>query len=85
MAPWHNNAPCLARYHALSELANGVAIVAGGILLDHVVNTSQAGRIYAHIFLLACIARTLLVALAARIIEPGARPLGKSFAITRLN
>ena len=80
LAPWHNNAPYLALYHALSDLANGVAIVAGGALLDQLIQASDAPvgsmaamGVYAQLFLVAWIGRTLLVALLARLVEPGAK------------
>jgi predicted MFS family arabinose efflux permease len=79
LAPSHNNAPYLALYHALSDLANGVAIVGGGVLLDSLLDASaEAGssgaiRLYGRLFLIAWIGRTLMAALLAGLIEPGAR------------
>jgi MFS family permease len=71
-----NNAPYIAMLHALSDLANGVAIVAGGMLLARIPNDgSQAMDFYARLFLLGWLGRTLAAALAARIIEPGAKRL----------
>jgi Na+/melibiose symporter-like transporter len=76
LASESNNAPYIATYYALSDLFNGLAIVAGGLLLERLLaDGSQAMRLYAQVFLLAWIGRTLAAGLAARIIEPGARRL----------
>jgi hypothetical protein len=76
LASENNNAPYIATYHALSDLANGLAIVAGGMLLERLIaDGSHAMRLYAQLFLLGWIGRTLAAGLAARIIEPGARRL----------
>jgi MFS family permease len=71
-----NNAPYIATYHALSDVANGFAIVAGGILLQRLMaDGSQAMRLYAQVFLWGWIGRTLAAGLAGTIMEPGARRL----------
>ncbi len=76
LAAENNNAPYIAVHHALSDLANGLAIVGGGMLLERLsADGSQAMRLYAQLFLLGWIGRTLAAGLAARIIEPGARRL----------
>jgi Na+/melibiose symporter-like transporter len=73
LAAENNNAPYIAMYHALSDLANAVAIVAGGTILQQLFEGgSQALRLYAQWFFLGWIGRTLVAGLAARIIEPGA-------------
>jgi len=80
LAAESNNAPYIATYHALSDLANGLATVAGGVLLERLdVGGSDAMRLYAQLFLLGWIGRTLAAGLAARIIEPGARRLRDLF------
>jgi MFS family permease len=79
LAPAENNAPFLAVYHAAGELANGIAAVGGGLYFDLLAGGGPAAlQTYAHLFLWAWIARTLAVALAARLIEPGAQRLTTS-------
>ncbi|MEX2308530.1 MAG: MFS transporter [Pirellulales bacterium] len=80
LAAEDNNAPYIAAYYALSDLTNGLAIVAGGMLVERLAdNGSEAMRLYAQLFLLAWIGRTLAALLAARLIEPGARRLRDLF------
>jgi MFS family permease len=81
LAPPDNNAPFLAVYQALSDLVNGLTIIAGGLFIEVRLRAggSDALAIYAQIFLGAWIGRTLLVALLARLIEPGAEPLSEFF------
>jgi MFS family permease len=76
LAPEDNNAPYLAVYQAASDLANGLAIVAGGALLDRLrAGGTEAMTLYANVFLAGWIGRTLAVVLLARLVEPGARRL----------
>ncbi len=77
LAPADNNAPYIAVYQALSDLMNGLTMVAGGILIDATLRAggSPAIELYAKIFQFAWIGRTLLAGLLEWIIEPGARPL----------
>jgi MFS family permease len=76
LAAENNNAPYIATYHALSDLANGIAIVAGGMLLERLPAAgSQSMSLYAYLFLFGWLGRTLVACLAASIIEPGARRL----------
>jgi MFS family permease len=76
LAPADNNAPYLAVYHATGELANGIAAVGGGMLFDVLTGGGpEALRVYAYLFFSAWIARTMAVALVARLIEPEARGL----------
>jgi MFS family permease len=76
LASENNNAPYIAMHHALSDLANGLAIVAGGMLLEHLrTDGSHDLQLYAQLFVIGWLGRTLAAGLAARIIEPGARRL----------
>ncbi len=76
LAPEDNNSPYLAVYQALSDLANGVAVIFGGIVLDRLrAGGSDVMAIYAAVFLAGWIGRTLAALLVARIEEPGARRL----------
>lgn len=74
LAPEDNNAPFVAIYHAVSDLANGVAIVVGGAILDHITAAgTNALSFYGQIFVLGWIGRMLAIPLLAWLIEPGAR------------
>jgi predicted MFS family arabinose efflux permease len=76
LAPEDNNAPYLAVYQTAGDLANGVAIVAGGTLLDRLLaGGADATTLYTWIFLAGWIGRTLAAVLLARLVEPGARRL----------
>jgi len=77
LAPQENNAPFLAVYQAISDLVNGVTIIAGGLLIDERLRAggSNALTLYAQIFIWAWIGRTLLAGFLARLIEPGAKHL----------
>jgi len=76
LAPAENNAPFVAVYHAVADLANGVMIIAGGAILDHLRSQGwKDGSFYAELFLIGFIGRALAVPLLARLIEPGARRL----------
>ena len=76
LAPEDNNAPYIAMYQAASDLANGVAIIIGGLVLDRLkAGGSDVVMLYAAVFLAGWIGRTLAAALLARIEEPGARRL----------
>lgn len=76
LAPDDNNAPFIAIYHAVGDLANGIAIVAGGAILDYITaKGSGALPIYTTIFIVGFLGRLLVVPLLARLIEPGARRL----------
>jgi Na+/melibiose symporter-like transporter len=80
LAAENNNAPYIAAYHALSDLTNGFSIVAGGMLLERLVaGGSHVLRLYAQLFLLGWVGRTLAAGLAASLIEPGARRLRDLF------
>jgi Na+/melibiose symporter-like transporter len=75
LAPADNNAPYLTVYYAICDLANGVAILAGGLLLEmlFVSDESDAMRIFTSVFIVGWIGRTMAAALAATLIEPGAK------------
>ncbi len=77
LAPQENNAPYLAVYQAISDVMNGLTIIAGGWLIDERLRAggSDALTLYAQIFLWAWIGRTLLAGFLVRLIEPGARRL----------
>ncbi len=71
LAPAENNAPFVAVYHAVADLANGVMIIAGGAILDHLRSQGwKDGSFYAELFLVGFIGRALAVPLLARLIEP---------------
>lgn len=74
LAPEDNNAPFVAIYHTVGDLANGVAIIVGGWILDRITaEGTHAGGLYAQIFLLGFLGRLLVVPFLMRLIEPGAR------------
>jgi hypothetical protein len=74
LAPETNNAPYIAAYYALSDLANGVATVFGGLVLERLyADNSNPMKLYATLFLLGWLGRTLAATLAARIQEPNVR------------
>jgi len=79
LAPEDNNAPFVAIFHTVGDLANGVAIIAGGFILDYLdalkKDPENALTFYAQIFVLGWIARLLVTPLLAWIIEPGAKRL----------
>ncbi|MEX2315823.1 MAG: MFS transporter [Pirellulales bacterium] len=78
LAPADNNAPYLAVYHAISDLAGGLAIVAGGHLFDKLDSGgSGALQLYAQVFFWGWIARTSAIVFLVRIVEPGAQRLGR--------
>jgi MFS family permease len=71
LAPADNNAPYLAAYHAVSDVANGAAIICGGLLYDRLAEAgSDALALYAQLFFWGWVARTSAVLLLARLIEP---------------
>jgi MFS family permease len=81
LAPPENNAPYLAVYHAMSDLAGGAAIVAGGVLFDQLAATAGGSlHHYAQIFIWAWLGRTSAVILLARLIEPDARGVSEFVA-----
>jgi hypothetical protein len=68
----------LASYHAFSDVANGVAIIFGGLLYDHLNQGGDAAlTLYAQLFLWGWVARSAIVCLIARMIEPTNRPTQK--------
>lgn len=74
LAPADNNAPYLAVFHATGDLANGLATVAGGLLYDQQLLAGTAPlSLYAWLFFLGWLGRTLTALLIARLIEPGAQ------------
>ncbi len=76
LAPAENNAPFVAVYHTVADLANGATIILGGWVYDRLgVQGSQASSLYAQLFLAGCVCRILAIPLLARLIEPGARRL----------
>jgi hypothetical protein len=71
LAPADNNAPYLAAYHAVSDVANGAAIVCGGLLYDRLAEGgSDSLALYARLFFWGWVARTSAVFFLARLIEP---------------
>jgi MFS family permease len=80
LASEENNAPYIAAFHAISDLANALTIIVGGMLLERLrAEGSQAMQLYAQLFVLGWIGRTLAAGLVARLIEPGARRLRDLF------
>ncbi len=79
LAPQDNNAPFVAIFHATGDLANGVAVIVGGLIYDYLEilkkDPEQAIKFYVQIFLLGWIARLLVTPLLAWLIEPGAKRL----------
>jgi hypothetical protein len=77
LAPADNNAPYLAVYYAVCDLANGVATVLGGVLIERVFasDAEAAMRIYVWAFIAGWLGRTAAAAIAATLIEPGAKRL----------
>src|SRR6476660_2828790 len=79
LAPEDNNTPFVAIIHTVGDLANGVAIIIGGCILDYLdvlkKDPEHALVFYAQIFVLGWIARLLVTPLLAWIIEPGAKRL----------
>jgi MFS family permease len=73
-----NNMPYVATYHSVSDFANGIAIICGGLLYDRLVaGGSDALQLYAQLFFWGWVARTSAVVFLARLIEPEARRLGE--------
>jgi len=59
LAPADNNAPYLAVYYSISDLAGGLAIVAGGHLYDRLAGGGfEVLSIYTQLFVWAWVART---------------------------
>jgi MFS family permease len=79
LAPEDNNAPFVAIFHTVGDLANGVAIIIGGWILDYLdvlkKEPEHALTFYAQIFVLGWAARLFVTPLLAWIIEPGAKRL----------
>jgi predicted MFS family arabinose efflux permease len=67
-----NNAPYLAAYHALSDLANGAAIIGGGVLYDRLAaGGSGALILYAQLFLAGWLARSSAALLLVHLHDRG--------------
>jgi MFS family permease len=74
LAPPDNNAPYVAVYHAVGDLANGAMLIAGGVIYDWLTaTTSPAASLYFELFAVGFVGRALVVPLVAWLIEPGAR------------
>jgi MFS family permease len=73
LAPADNNAPYISAYYAISDLAYGVSTVIGGIYFDQLLAKGrEAMSIYAGLFVVGWIGRTLSTLLLMRLPEPGA-------------
>jgi MFS family permease len=73
LAPPDNNVPYLAVYYAVNDLVNGLTMVAGGVAFDMLQGGGRdALELYAWLFALGWLVRTLVVLMVARLIEPGA-------------
>lgn len=76
LAPPDNNSPYLAVYYAISDLANGVATIAGGLFFDKLrAGGSDALALYAGLFVAGWLGRSVAVLFVVWLIEPGARRL----------
>jgi MFS family permease len=74
LAPPDNNAPFVAVYHSVADLANGLTIIAGGWILDRLnAQGTQATALYAELFVVGFVCRALAIPLLARLVEPGAK------------
>lgn len=73
LAPADNNAPYLAAYYSVSDLLFGTSIVLAAWICDRLEDRGyEILQIYAGMFLLGWIGRTLVAALLVPIEEPGA-------------
>jgi predicted MFS family arabinose efflux permease len=71
LAPADNNAPFVAVYHAVADLANGATTIFGGWVLDHIGATDpEAGPLYVKLFVVGFVARMLAVPLLVWLREP---------------
>lgn len=76
LAPPDNNAPFVAAYHTVADLANGLTIIAGGWILDRLkTQETHVMTLYAGLFVLGFGCRALAIPLLAWLKEPGARSL----------
>ncbi|TWT88696.1 Major Facilitator Superfamily protein [Pseudobythopirellula maris] len=76
LAPAENNAPHLAVYYTLSDLANGVMLIGGGLMYDRLVaGGARAEAVYSGLFLAGFVLRLLAVGLILRLREPPPRAL----------
>jgi len=76
LAPPDNNAPYLAVYYAVNDLVNGLTMIAGGVAYDRLQSGGRdALELYAWLFAIGWLARTLVVLMVARLMEPGATRL----------
>jgi len=73
LAPADNNAPYLAAYYTVSDVVYGSSILAAGWTCDRLEDRGfDLLNIYAGVFLLGWLSRTLVAALLVPIDEPGA-------------
>lgn len=71
LAPQDNNAPALAAYHALSDLANAATVILGGYLFDVLSgDLTRVLPLYSALFLGGWVARSLAGGMLLRLIEP---------------
>lgn len=71
LAPTDDYAPSLATYYALSDLANGLMAIVGGLLYDRLTpGDANALQLYGALFLAGWLARTAVAGLLWRIPEP---------------
>jgi Na+/melibiose symporter-like transporter len=74
LAPADNNAPYVAVYHAVGDLANGAMLVAGGVMYDWLTaKGAPAESRYFQLFAIGFVGRVLVVPLLVWLIEPGVR------------
>jgi MFS family permease len=81
LAPAENNAPFLAVYFAISNLANGFATILGGFAWDRLrLDGEDILWLYSTLFIVGWLGRTLTTVFLARLIEPGAKSTGAFLA-----
>jgi len=74
LAPWDNNVPYLAAYYSASDLVYGTSILIAGWLFDRLEDRGvESLSIYAGMFLVGWVGRTLVAMLLVPIKEPGAQ------------
>jgi MFS-type transporter involved in bile tolerance (Atg22 family) len=74
LAPADNNAPYVAVYYAVGDLANGAMLIGGGVIYDWLTTKgAPASTLYSELFAVGFVGRALVVPLVAWLIEPGAR------------
>lgn len=77
LAPQDNNAPYLAAYYSVSDFIFGTSILVAGWIFDRLEDRGvESLSIYAGMFLVGWVGRTLVATLLVPIEEPGASRVG---------